>query len=128
MLADRMLTCLSCGLRFLDTGAEQETRRAQGVAESPKQCPGCRALATLLVRRHGVVRWYDPRRGYGFVRDDAGTDLFVHVSQLRQAGLSRLRRGQPLDFEVEEGQHGPQAVHLALADGPAAAAEGAPAD
>ena len=116
MPSDRLLTCTSCGLRFLDTAAEQFARRAEGVQAPPALCPGCRALETLLARRRGMVRWYDPRRGYGFVRDDVGADYFVHVSQLREAGLSRLRRGQNIEFEIQEGEQGPQAISLALAD------------
>ena len=117
MLSDRLLTCASCGLRFLDTAAEQLARRTEGVQAPPALCPGCRALEGLLVRRRGVVRWYDPRRGYGFLRDDAGADYFVHVSQLRQSGLPRLQRGQAVEFEIQEGEQGPQAVSLSVAPG-----------
>lgn len=115
VMRDRVLTCASCGLRFLDTLAEQRERAARGEDAAPAKCPGCRALEALVARRRGTVTWYDPRRGYGFLRDDAGDDVFVHVSQLREAGLARLRSGQALVFEVQEGPRGPQAAGLALA-------------
>ncbi len=114
-LRDRLLACSSCGLRFLDTIAEQRQRALRGDIAAPAQCPGCRALETLTAVRRGTVTWYDPRRGYGFLRDGAGEDVFVHISQLREAGLARLRRGQVLPFEVQEGPRGPQAACLALA-------------
>ena len=109
-----MLTCRACGVRFLYTPAEQRLRAAQGIADAPTRCPGCAALARLVVRRQGVVKWYDRRRGYGFIRQQDGADLFVHRSELPDQGRT-LRQGQAVEFEVEQGAEGERAAKVALA-------------
>lgn len=59
----------------------------------------------------GTVRWFDPERGFGFLApEDGSADLFVHVSEVAGDGASRLlREGQAVEFEVGEGDRGPQA-------------------
>ena len=59
----------------------------------------------------GTVRWFDPERGFGFLApEDGSADLFVHASEiLSDAGTKLLREGQAVEFEVGEGQRGPQA-------------------
>jgi CspA family cold shock protein len=55
----------------------------------------------------GTVKWFNAQKGYGFIGpDDGGKDVFVHVSAVERAGLSTLREGQKINFEVERGQHG----------------------
>ncbi|WP_026379501.1 cold-shock protein [Afifella pfennigii] len=49
----------------------------------------------------GNVVWFDPRRGYGFIRPDEGADVFVHRSALEQAGLATLRPDQIVFFDIE---------------------------
>jgi len=63
---------------------------------------------------HAVVRWFDADRGFGFLAlDDGGEDLFVHASELAASGGSKLlREGQTVEFEVGEGDRGPQAVRV----------------
>jgi CspA family cold shock protein len=62
----------------------------------------------------GTVRWFDPERGFGFLApEDASPDLFVHVSEIVGDGGTRLlREGQVVEFEVGEGDRGPQAKHV----------------
>ena len=61
-----------------------------------------------------VVRWFDPERGFGFLApDDGGDDLFVHASEIEGPGGPKiLREGQTVEFEVGEGDRGPQALHV----------------
>ena len=55
----------------------------------------------------GTVKWFNAQKGYGFIGpDDGGKDVFVHVSAVERAGLSTLREGQKVNFEVERGQQG----------------------
>jgi len=50
----------------------------------------------------GTVKWFDGQKGYGFIQaDDGGSDVFVHVSAVEQAGLSGLAEGQKVSYEVK---------------------------
>jgi CspA family cold shock protein len=66
---------------------------------------------------HGSVKWYNSRKGYGFVqRDDGEKDVFVHASQVKQAGIKYLNENQKLTFELEDSQKGPNAINLKIID------------
>ncbi len=55
----------------------------------------------------GTVKWFDATKGYGFITpDDGSRDAFVHISAVERAGLSTLREGQKLDFELVPGRNG----------------------
>lgn len=50
----------------------------------------------------GTVKWFNSQKGYGFIQpDNGGTDVFVHISAVERAGMSDLREGQKISFEVE---------------------------
>jgi CspA family cold shock protein len=55
----------------------------------------------------GIVKWFNPTKGYGFIAPDTGgKDVFVHISAVQKAGLRTLNENQKLAFEVEEQQNG----------------------
>lgn len=63
----------------------------------------------------GVVKWFSPEKGYGFITpDDGGRDLFVHHSQIQMTGYRTLEQGQRVLFEAEDGERGPQAVDVTV--------------
>lgn len=58
----------------------------------------------------GRVKWFDEKKGYGFIsRDDGGGDVFVHFSAIQMPGFRTLVEGQEVEFEITQGPKGPQA-------------------
>lgn len=60
----------------------------------------------------GTVKWFNNQKGYGFLSDEAGNDVFVHYSGLNMEGFKSLEEGQAVEFEVTQGAKGPQAVNV----------------
>ena len=59
----------------------------------------------------GTVKWFNATKGYGFIQpDEGGTDVFVHLSAVERAGMSNLREGQKLSYELERGRNGKTAA------------------
>ena len=55
----------------------------------------------------GTVKWFNPQKGFGFIEpSDGGKDAFVHISAVEQAGMSTLREGQKIEFELVPGRNG----------------------
>ena len=59
---------------------------------------------------NGVVKWYNPRKGYGFIENEEGKDLFVHKTQVPQGTF--LNEGDKVSFEIEEDEKGPKAINI----------------
>ncbi len=57
----------------------------------------------------GTVKWFDEKKGYGFITADEGKDVFVHYSAITGAGFKKLAEGERVQFEIKEGAKGPQA-------------------
>ena len=60
----------------------------------------------------GTVKWFNAEKGFGFIEQEAGDDVFVHFSAIQSEGYKTLEEGQKVTFEIEEGQRGPQAVNV----------------
>lgn len=55
----------------------------------------------------GTVKWFNGQKGYGFIQpEEGGSDVFVHISAVERAGLSTLREGQKVSYELERGRNG----------------------
>ena len=73
----------------------------------------------------GIVKWFDCKKGFGFVVDDAGQDVFIHYTVIEGEGFRRLRDGERIEYEVTQGPKGLSAIHVRRLE--TAAAEGEPA-
>jgi len=60
-------------------------------------------------RIRGKVKWFNNSKGYGFIGHDGGADVFVHFSSIASDGYKSLQEGDDVEFEITQGQKGPQA-------------------
>ena len=63
-------------------------------------------------RKTGVVKWFNADKGYGFIRQEDGPDVFVHYSAIQGSGFRTLEEGERVEFEITEGQKGKQASNV----------------
>ncbi len=64
------------------------------------------------VLANGTVKWFNDRKGFGFIQQENGEDIFVHYSSINMSGYKSLAEGEPVTFEVEEGDRGPVAKNV----------------
>ena len=69
-------------------------------------------LINNKVRKDGTVKWFSPSKGFGFIEQDIGDDLFVHQSEIRQSGFRYLNLGDRVEYEVGSGKKGPVALKV----------------
>ena len=62
----------------------------------------------------GIVKWFNDRKGYGFIEQENGQDVFVHHSNINAQGFKSLKEGDRVTFDIEQGQKGPTAVNVTV--------------
>ena len=67
----------------------------------------------ILLIKQGTVKWFNAEKGFGFIEVEGENDVFVHFSAINQEGYKSLEEGQEVEFEVVEGDRGPQAANVA---------------
>lgn len=65
-----------------------------------------------MARLKGKVKWFNNAKGYGFIGRDDGPDVFVHYSSIQSEGYKSLQEGDDVEFEIAQGQKGPQAENV----------------
>ncbi|MBU9722053.1 MULTISPECIES: cold-shock protein [Bacillaceae] len=60
----------------------------------------------------GTVKWFNAEKGFGFIEVEGQDDVFVHFSAIQGEGFKTLEEGQTVNFEIEQGQRGPQAANV----------------
>ena len=102
----RSVTIQQCktGVRdfhFVPVNAEMETYNRSPII-----------LSELRYMSKGTVKWFNNQKGFGFISDDAGNDVFVHYSGLAMDGFKSLEEGQAVEFDVVDSAKGPQATNV----------------
>lgn len=110
---DKVLNCTKCGTDFVFGVDEQRRMAAEGEIVEPQVCPACQANRGRDGRLTGYVKWFDQRKGYGFImRDDGRGELFVHYSDIRYPGFKVLYEGERVQFDLEHDPRGDKAVNV----------------
>jgi len=135
---DTWVTCAECGEQFVFRVEDQrrQARRGDEVAP-PERCPSCRSgpreerstrpkpeaarapkkePAFGTGPREGRVKWYDNQKGYGFIVDSSGEDLFFHRTGIVPGEEPHFPDGTPVTYLVERTEKGPQAVDVERMD------------
>ena len=60
----------------------------------------------------GTVKWFNNQKGYGFISDEEGKDVFVHYSGITMEGFKSLEEGQEVEYDIVDGETGPQAINV----------------
>ncbi len=64
----------------------------------------------------GKVKWFDSKKGFGFISREDGEDVFVHYTNITNEGFKTLQEDQEVTFEITDGDKGPQAINVKLVD------------
>ena len=70
------------------------------------------SLGGFTFMKQGTVKWFNAEKGFGFIEVEGENDVFVHFSAINQDGYKSLEEGQSVEFEVVEGDRGPQAANV----------------
>jgi CspA family cold shock protein len=73
---------------------------------------GCRMHIQEVKMAQGTVKWFNGDKGYGFIAVEGGPDVFVHFSAITGGGYRSLEEGQKVEFDITQGQKGPQAENV----------------
>jgi cold shock protein len=90
------------------TGWSEQLRQGRATAV----VAGAGSGTKKVTMAQGTVKWFNGDRGYGFIAVEGGPDVFVHVSAITGAGYRSLEEGQQVEFDITQGQKGPQAENV----------------
>ncbi|HEY68452.1 MAG: hypothetical protein DRI79_03665 [Chloroflexi bacterium] len=112
---DTWATCEKCGKQFIFTVEEQRRLSELGFEITlPTLCPDCQKKAERAPGPHeGIIKWYDVERGYGFIIQRSGNEIFFHRTGIAPGETPDFPDGTRVTYLVEQTRRGPQAVDVA---------------
>ncbi len=114
----RALVCQRCGRGFVLTSTYLGLLARRGMKISvPVLCPTCFMRKGPLPKQRGTVKWFDPRKHYGFITMGEGQDVFFHQQQILDKGDHRVHKGQMARFHVRYSSKGPEALNVEMVEG-----------
>ena len=115
-VAGRPIYCQTCFQSMKGTraaGRERPAGRARGGGSPrPAPAPSAGGDAAPGGRQRGAVKWFNASKGFGFIRDDDGGEIFVHFSAIASEGFKTLTEGDRVEFDVVPGERGKQAANV----------------
>jgi len=115
---DTWATCEECGKQFIFTVEEQRRLDKMGLEVEPGLCSECRKEEKFEPlesgERRGVVKWYEPRKRYGFITMRSGDDIFFHRNAIAEGKEKDFTEGANVTFSVTESDKGPEATDVKL--------------
>jgi len=118
---DTWATCERCGKQFIFTVEEQRRLDKMGFEVEPTLCPDCREEKVKVKvkepesgEQQGIVKWYEPKKRYGFITMRSGEDIFFHRNAIAKGHEEDFTEGAKVSFEVTESDKGPEATNVAL--------------
>ncbi|MGQ9467759.1 MAG: cold shock domain-containing protein [Anaerolineae bacterium] len=113
---DTWASCRQCGRQFVFTVEEQRRLDELGFERTPPDlCPDCLRAHEMTPGPHrGIVKWYDPEKGYGFIIQRSGNEIFFHRSGLAPGTPETIPDKTRVRYRVQLTGRGPQAVDVAL--------------
>jgi CspA family cold shock protein len=113
----QMIVCQCCGRGFILTSTYLDKRMRQGTeAVIPLLCPTCFSKRGPLPKQCGKVKWFDPRKGYGFIIAEKGIEVFFHRRQILGDDRDEAHEGQMAWFHVRYSEKGPEALNVELGE------------
>lgn len=111
---DMIVTCQECGKPMFFTVEKQRQMAERGEeVRPPEMCSECTARIKYGGKLHGRIKWFDAGKGFGFLAEDTGEEIFVHRNSIRlnaSGELPTLAEGQDVLYEKMDTPKGPQAV------------------
>jgi CspA family cold shock protein len=116
-----MITCQECGKQFIFTVEKQRQMADAGQdVVVPEVCGECIQRVRHGGKLHGRIKWFSAGKGYGFIVEDSGGEIFVHRNNIplnEEGALPALEEGQEVLYESMDTPKGPQAVKVELYQG-----------
>lgn len=114
---DTWATCEECGKQFIFTVEEQRRLDSLGFEVEPTLCAECRTGEGDEVEsgeQVGAVKWYEPRKRYGFITRRSGDDIFFHRNAIAEGKEEDFTEGAKVSFRITESDKGPEAADVVL--------------